>query len=64
MRTFNLLEKPGDFLKDKRILLTTMAYMLGGRKRNANARKVNGPGRQQMLTILTNKQAQRESASA
>ena len=52
MRTFNLLEKPGEFLKDKRIMLTTLMYMLGGRKRNANARKVNGPAREQMLEIL------------
>jgi len=52
MRTFNLLEKPGEFLKDKRILLTTFAYMLGGRRRNASARKVNGPPRQRMHEIL------------
>ena len=52
MRTFNLLEKPREFLKDKRIMLTTLMYMLGGRKRNANARKVNGPAREQMLEIL------------
>jgi len=38
--------------------------MLGGRKRNANARKVNGPARQQMLTILTKAQEQQASASA
>lgn len=54
MRTFNLLEKPGEFLKSKRIQLTVFRYMLRGRKKNAAERIVNGPDREQMLQIVGN----------
>jgi 2-polyprenyl-6-methoxyphenol hydroxylase-like FAD-dependent oxidoreductase len=52
MRTFHLLEKPGDFLKDKRIRNTILRYMLRGRKKNASARIVNGPDRSGMLALV------------
>ncbi|TDI59453.1 MAG: FAD-dependent monooxygenase [Alphaproteobacteria bacterium] len=52
MRTFHLLEKPGDFLKDKRIRNTILRYMLRGRSRNASARIVNGPDRAGMLAVI------------
>ena len=38
MRTVNLVEKPGAFLKDKKIRNTVLRYMLFGRKKNAAAR--------------------------
>jgi 2-polyprenyl-6-methoxyphenol hydroxylase-like FAD-dependent oxidoreductase len=52
MRTFNLLEIPGTFLKERRIRLTIFRYMLYGRRRNAAARIVNGPSRDEMLALL------------
>ncbi len=52
MRTFNLLEKPGDFLKDRRIRLTLLRYMFRGRKRNARGRIVNGPDRDDIIALL------------
>ncbi len=52
MRTFHLLEKPGDFLKDKRIRNTILRYMLRGRSKNASARIVNGPDRAGMLAVI------------
>ena len=52
MRTFNLLEKPGDFLNDWRIRLIVMKYMLRGRARNAAARQVPGPTRTEMLQLV------------
>jgi len=52
MRTFNLLEKPGEFLKSKRIQLTVFRYMLRGRKKNAAERIVSGPNRDQMHHII------------
>jgi len=45
MRTFNLLEKPGEFLKDWRIRMTILRYLLRGRKKNVARRLVSGPGR-------------------
>ena len=54
LQTFHLLEKPGDFLQDKRIRHTVYRYMLRGRKKNAAARIVNGPNRDEMLTGLEN----------
>ncbi len=56
MRTFNLLEKPGDFLKDWRTRITLLRYMLRGRKYNAAVRHVRGPKRQEMLDILSKDQ--------
>ena len=52
MRTFNLMEKPGDFLKDWSIRLTILRYMLKGRKHNAAIRLERGPKRQEMLTLI------------
>jgi hypothetical protein len=52
MRTFHLLEKPGEFLKDTRIRLTILRYMLHGRKRNAAARLQPGPSRDEMYEVL------------
>lgn len=52
LHTFHLLEKPGDFLQDKRIRRTIYRYMFRGRKKNAAARIVNGPNRTEMLTRL------------
>lgn len=49
LKTFHLLEKPGEFLKDRRIRWTIYRYMLRGRKRNATARLQKGPQRKQML---------------
>ena len=37
-KAFNLLEKPGEFMKDWRIRLTILRYLLRGRKRNAPLR--------------------------
>ena len=52
MRTFHLLEKPGEFLKDNRIKRTVFRYMLRGRKRNAAARLQPGPSRTEMYEVL------------
>ncbi len=49
MRTVNLLEKPGDFLKDRRTQAIVLAYMLRGRGKNAVARMQRGPTRTEML---------------
>ena len=51
MRTFNLMEKPGDFLKDNKIRWTILRYMLRGRAKNNRARFQRGPKREQMLDI-------------
>lgn len=52
MRTVNLLEKPGAFLKDASIRRTVLRYMFRGRKRNAATRLQPGPKRQEMLALL------------
>lgn len=52
MRTVNLLEKPGAFLKDPSIRRTVLKYMFRGRKRNAATRLQPGPSRQEMLALL------------
>jgi hypothetical protein len=52
MRTMNLLEKPGAFLQDRRTRLIIFMYMLRGRSRNAAARIVRGPSRQEMLALI------------
>lgn len=49
LKTFHLLEKPGDFLRDRRIRWTIYRYMLRGRKRNATARLQQGPDRAALL---------------
>jgi len=52
MRTVNLVEKPGNFLKDKRIRNTVFRYMLRGRKRNAAARIQRSASRDEMIKIV------------
>ncbi|MCZ6618566.1 MAG: FAD-binding protein [Gammaproteobacteria bacterium] len=52
MKTFHLLEKPGDFLKDRRIQATIFRYMVRGRKRNAAARLQPGPSRAALHDLL------------
>jgi hypothetical protein len=52
LRTFQLEEKPGAFLKDKKIRNTIYKYMLRGRKKNASASIVEGPTRDEMLSII------------
>jgi 2-polyprenyl-6-methoxyphenol hydroxylase-like FAD-dependent oxidoreductase len=52
MRTFNLMEKPGEFLNDWRTRLIVLRYMLYGRKENAKARRQNGPTREEMLALV------------
>jgi len=51
-RTINLLEKPGDFLNDKRVKRTVLRYMLRGRKRNAAARRQPGLTRDQAFSLI------------
>ena len=58
MRTFNLMEKPGDFLKDNKIRWTILRYMLRGRAKNNRARFQRGPKREQMLAIAEPQQNQ------
>jgi len=55
-RTMNLLEKPGAFLEDRRTRLIIFAYMLRGRARNARARIVRGPSRDEMLSLIRQRQ--------
>lgn len=52
MRTVNLLEKPGAFLKDPKIRRTVLRYMFRGRTRNAATRLQPGPVRTEMLQLL------------
>jgi 2-polyprenyl-6-methoxyphenol hydroxylase-like FAD-dependent oxidoreductase len=51
LRTFNLMEKPGDFLKDWRVRRTILRYMLRGRSRNAAVRRPAGPSREEMVRL-------------
>ncbi len=53
MRTFNLLEPPGEFLSDWRIRLTILRYMFRGRGVNARSRMQRGPGRTEMLELIS-----------
>jgi hypothetical protein len=52
MKTFHLIEKPGDFLKDWRIRTIVLLYMLRGRKRNAATRLQPGPRRDELVAQL------------
>ncbi|MBM4206026.1 MAG: FAD-dependent oxidoreductase [Gammaproteobacteria bacterium] len=52
MRTFNLLEKPGEFLKDRKTQAIVFLYMLRGRTKNAAARIVRGPTRDETLKLI------------
>ncbi len=58
MRTFNLMEKPGEFLKDNRTRLTILRYMLRGRAKNSRARYQRGPKREEMLAIISQQEKQ------
>ena len=60
MKTFNLMEKPGEFLKDRHIQWTVLRYLLKGRKRNAGTRLQIGPTRMQMLEQLAAKSTNRD----
>ena len=53
MKTINLVERPGEFLKNKKIQRTVFKYMLRGRKRNAGSRIQPGLTRPKMLEFLT-----------
>lgn len=53
MRTFNLLEKPGDFLKDRKTQAIIFLYMLRGRAKNAQSRIVRGPTRDETLRLIS-----------
>ena len=57
MRTVNLIENPGDFLKGKKVKRTIFKYMLRGRKRNAKARMNRGLPRNEMLQYINTLQA-------
>lgn len=52
MRSFNLLETPGDFLNDWSVRLTVLRYLLRGRSRNARRRLQPGPGRDEMNRVV------------
>ncbi len=52
MKTFHLLENPGDFLKDPKIRRTVLRYMLKGRRRNSAKRLQPGPDRVAMHDLL------------
>jgi len=54
MRTVNLIEKPGAFLKDAKIRRTVLRYMLKGRKENGRFRVQRGPSREEMLRFVKN----------
>jgi 2-polyprenyl-6-methoxyphenol hydroxylase-like FAD-dependent oxidoreductase len=62
MKTFNLLEKPGEFLNDWRIRLTIFRYMLRGRKKNAPSRMQAGPSRDEMMSLIDEQQSRSEAA--
>lgn len=59
MRTFNLLEKPGAFLKDWGIRLIILRHMLKGRDKNVRTRLQRGPGREEMLELVDAYQPER-----
>lgn len=52
LRSFHLLEKPGEFLQDWRVRRTVLRYMLRGRKRNAVMRLQPGPERGELHDLL------------
>jgi len=52
MRTFNLMEQPGDFLKERKVQLLILWTLLTGGKKNKAARFVAGPDREGMLAEL------------
>ena len=52
LRSFHLLETPGDFLKEPRIRRKVLLRMLRGRRRNAANRYAAGPERDALHTLL------------
>ncbi len=56
-RTMNLLERPGEFLEDRRTRWIVYLYMLRGRTRNAMARHQRGPSREEMLALVGDRRA-------
>ena len=48
-KTVNLLENPGDFLKDPKIRRTVFLYMLRGRRKNQGVQRPRGLERDEML---------------
>lgn len=52
MRTFQLMEKPGESLQDRRVKATIFRYLVRGRKRNAAARLQPGPSWVEMIDKL------------
>lgn len=62
MRTFNLMEKPGDFLKDRRTQWKLLRYLMRGRARNNQARLQRGPTREAMLEVVRNFNSKDEAA--
>lgn len=64
MRTVNLLEKPGAFLRDRRTQGIICLYMLRGRARNAVARIARGPTRTETLALIAAGQAHRNVDAA
>lgn len=63
MKTFNLLEKPGEFLNDWRIKLTIFRYMFRGRKKNAPTRMQTGPSRTEMIALIDRLQGAADKAA-
>lgn len=64
MRSFNLMERPGDFLKDPQIRWTILRYMFRGRERNNRARFQRGPKRHEMLEVISKAPAPVEDQAA
>lgn len=64
MRTFNLIEAPGTFLRDWKIRGLIARYMLRGRKRNQLAKKPAGPGRNEMIAFANEGLGRSESTAA
>ena len=52
MRTFNLMEQPGDFLRERKVQFLVLWTLLTGGKKNKASRFVAGPDREGMLALL------------
>ena len=48
MRTFNLMEKPGEFMKDWRVIARTLRFI----GRGDDGSRVNGPSRGEILSLI------------
>lgn len=53
IKTVNLLENPGDFLKDPKIRRTVLLYMLRGRKKNIGIQRPRGLERREMIEHIS-----------